>query len=70
MLFSEHPHVICKGVEADDCNLSGYIHIYINGRTGGAKILYGKKYKYSLYYQKHCLYNSDIYHLKMIVFEH
>ena len=30
------------GAEADDCKLSGYIHIYINGRTGGIIILSGK----------------------------
>ena len=36
------------GAEADDCKLSGYIHIYINGRTGGITILFGHKYKYSL----------------------
>ena len=30
------------GVEANDCNLSGYIHIYINGRTGGITLLSGK----------------------------
>ena len=30
------------GVEVDDCNLSGYIHIYINGRTGGTILLSGK----------------------------
>ena len=40
--FSEHPHVIHEGAEADDCKLSGYIHIYINGRTGGIIILSGK----------------------------
>ena len=44
--FSEHPRVIREGAEADDCKLSGYIHIYIkNGRTGGTKILYRQKYK-------------------------
>ena len=40
--FSEHPRIICAGDEADDCKLSGYIHIYINGRTGGIIILSGK----------------------------
>ena len=40
--FSEHPRIICVGAEADDCKLSGYIHIYINGRTGGIIILLGK----------------------------
>ena len=41
-IFCEHPHIICMGVEADDCKLSGYIHIYINGRTGGIIVLSGK----------------------------
>ena len=40
--FSEHPRIICVGAEADDCKLSGYIHIYINGRIGGIIILSGK----------------------------
>ena len=40
--FSEHPHIICVGAEADDCKLSGYIHTYINGRTGGTIVLAGK----------------------------
>ena len=40
--FSEHPRIICVRAEADDCKLSGYIHIYINGRTGGIIILSGK----------------------------
>ena len=30
------------GAEADNCKLSGYIHIYINGRKGGTIILSGK----------------------------
>ena len=30
---------MCVGAEAEDCHLSGYIHIYINGRTGGIPIL-------------------------------
>ena len=30
------------GAEADNCNLSGYIQVYINGRTGGITILSGK----------------------------
>ena len=30
------------GAEADDCNLSGYTHVYINGRTGGIILLSGK----------------------------
>ena len=29
------------GVEVDGCNLSGYTHVYINGRTGGITILLG-----------------------------
>ena len=37
--FTEHPRTICVGAEADDCKLSGYIHTYINGRTGGTIIL-------------------------------
>ena len=40
--FSEDPRIICVGAEADDCKLSGYIHIYINGRKGGILILSGK----------------------------
>ena len=40
--FAEHPRVIREGAEADDCKLSGYIHMYINGRTGGTIILSGK----------------------------
>ena len=27
------------GAEADDCNLSGYTHVYINGRIGDISIL-------------------------------
>ena len=42
MRFCEHPRIICVGAEADDCKLSGYIHIYINDRTGGIIILSGK----------------------------
>ena len=57
--FCEHPRIMCVGAEADDCKLSGYIHIYLSGRTGGTTILYGQKYKYSLYYQKHCFYNQN-----------
>ena len=41
-IFCEHPRIICVGAEVDDCKLSGYIHIYINGRTGGIIILSGK----------------------------
>ena len=48
--FAEQPRIICEGAEADDYKLSGYIHIYINGHTGGTTILYEQKYKYSLYY--------------------
>ena len=40
--FFEHPRIICVWAEANDCKLSGYIHIYINGRTGGIIILSGK----------------------------
>ena len=36
------------GVEADDCNLSGYTHVYINGRTGGIILLSGKSINTSL----------------------
>ena len=38
------------GVEVDDCNLSGYIHIYINGRTGGITLLFGKNINTALLY--------------------
>ena len=48
--FSEHPRIICVGVEADDCNLSGYIHIYTNGRTGGITLLSGKSINKALLY--------------------
>ena len=30
---------MCVGAEAEDCHLSGYIYIYINGRTGDISIL-------------------------------
>ena len=30
---------MCVGAEAEDCYLSGYIHVYINGRTGDISIL-------------------------------
>ena len=30
---------MCVGAEAEDYHLSGYIHIYINGRTGEVSIL-------------------------------
>ena len=30
---------MCVGAEAEDCHLSGYIHIYVNGRTGGISTL-------------------------------
>ena len=59
MCFTEHPRIICVGTEADDCNLSGYIHTYINGCTGGTIILYGQKYKYNLYNQ-----NSIVFTIK------
>ena len=68
--FFEHPRVIREGAEADDCNLSGHIHIYINGHTGGTKILYGQKYKHNLHYHKHCFYNSDTRYSNIIFFEH
>ena len=68
--FSEHPRVIREGAEADDCKLSGYIHIYINGCIGGTKILDGKKYKHNLNYHKHCFYNSDTCYSNIIFFEH
>ena len=58
--FTEHPRIICVGAEADDCKLSGYIHTYINGRTGGTTILYGQKYKYSLYYQRSIVFTIKI----------
>ena len=37
--FCKHPRTMCVGAEAKDCHLSGYIHIYINGRTGDISIL-------------------------------
>ena len=40
--FSEHPHIMCAGAEADDYKLLGYIDKYINGRTRGIIILSGK----------------------------
>ena len=64
MRFTEHPRIICVGAEADDCKLSGYIHTYINGRTGVTIILYGQKYKYSLYNQ-----NSIVFTIKIHVTE-
>ena len=38
-LFCKHPRTMCVGAEAKDCHLSGYIYIYINGRTGDISIL-------------------------------
>ena len=38
------------GAEADDCNLSSYIHIYANGRTGGITLLSGKSINTALLY--------------------
>ena len=40
--FCEHPRIICVGAKADDCKLLGYIHVYINGYTGGIVVLWGK----------------------------
>ena len=60
--FSKHPRIICVGAEADDYKLSGYIHTYMNGYTGGTTILYGQKYKYSLYNQ-----NSSVFTIKIHV---
>ena len=39
MCFVEHPCIIREGAEADDCKLSGYIHIYI---TEALKYFTGK----------------------------
>ena len=30
---------MCMGAEAEDCHLSGYTQVYINGRTGDISIL-------------------------------
>ena len=30
---------MCVGAEAEDCNLSGYTQVYVNGRTGDISIL-------------------------------
>ena len=37
--FCEHLHTLCVGAEAEDCHLSGYTQVYINGRTGDISIL-------------------------------
>ena len=37
--FCEHPRTLCVGAEAEDCHLSGYTYVYINGRTGDISIL-------------------------------
>ena len=37
--FCEHPRTLCVGAEADDYNLSGYTHVYINGRIGDISML-------------------------------
>ena len=37
--FWEHPRALCVGAEAEDCHLSGYTQVYINGRTGDISIL-------------------------------
>ena len=59
------------GAEADDCNLSGYIHIYINSHTGGIIALLGKSINTALINSiKHCFYNGTICHWKIIFFEH
>ena len=61
--FSEHPRIICVGAEADDFKLSGYIHIYMNGRTGGIIILSGKIINTAFINQiKHCFYNGNTCH--------
>ena len=53
-VFCEHLRIICVGVEADGCNLSGYIHIYINSRTGGILILESTSTKSFYIPSKHC----------------
>ena len=45
---------MCVGAEAEDCHLSGYIHIYINGRTGGILILESTSIKSFYIPSKHC----------------
>ena len=69
--FSEHPRIICVGAEADDCKLSGYIHIYINSRTGGIIILSGKSINKAFYKPNSIVFtNWDTCHSNMILFEH
>ena len=42
---------MCVGAEADDCNLSGYTHVYINGHTRGIIALSGKSINTALIIQ-------------------
>ena len=37
--FCKHPGTMCVEAEAEDCHLSGYTQVYINGRTGDISIL-------------------------------
>ena len=48
--FCEHPRTLCVGAEAEDCNLSGYTNVYINGRIGDILILGTHKYKKRLHH--------------------
>ena len=69
--FCEHPRIICVGAEAAVCNLSGYIHIYINVRTGGIIVLSGKSINTTLINSiKYCFYNGNTCHSNIIFFEH
>ena len=42
---------MCVGAEAEDCDLSGYTQVYINGRTGDSSILEHTSIK------SHCIIN-------------
>ena len=46
--FCKHPRIICVGAEADDCKLSGYIHVYIKQPHRRHHNTFRQKYKYSL----------------------
>ena len=37
--FCEHPSTLCVGAEAEDCHLSSYTQVYVNGRTGEVLLL-------------------------------
>ena len=60
---------MCVRAEAKDCHLSGYIYIYISGRTGGILILERHKYK-KLLYSIDTLFHNNTCYSNIISFEH